>query len=238
MNGSREEQERDQQERLRQQQVKDAFALFKRHPKFPGVFVQIGDKGSELERVTPLAEMERLSEPRLEYFLKYLDIQGAGYLQLVDDLKLQEALEAIMDDFVRIAWFQVSGMPLDAVPFPLPFATPHPVQVHLKRLMQRAIHWRMEGYRRLDSLGKETPKPDAETAHYPKTRVGYRSEVRAWMEGKFSSVKAAATNLGVSESVLKSIMASKGKVKYSRETLDSVLKKILRKSGDQSGDHS
>jgi hypothetical protein len=56
---------------------------------------------------------------------------------------------------------------------------------------------------------------------------GYRAEVRGWMKQTgFTSVGDAARYLGVSESTLKSIMTSKGDIRHSRPTLDSVLMKV------------
>ena len=58
-------------------------------------------------------------------------------------------------------------------------------------------------------------------------RKGYKAEVRQWMKRKkVETVDDAAAHLGVSVDVLKSIMSDKGKPRYGKETLESVLKKI------------
>jgi len=62
--------------------------------------------------------------------------------------------------------------------------------------------------------------------HYeiPMSRKGYRAEVRAWMQRKqIKTVALAARRLGVSESVLKSIMSSRGTPRYGQERLQHVL---------------
>ena len=62
--------------------------------------------------------------------------------------------------------------------------------------------------------------------HYevPVSRKGYRAQVRAWMQRKqIRTVALAAKRLGVSESVLKSIMSSKGTPRYGQEKLQQVL---------------
>jgi hypothetical protein len=64
-------------------------------------------------------------------------------------------------------------------------------------------------------------------------RREYRSEIRAWMtKAEIASVKDAARRLCVSETVLKSMMTTKGKKRYGNDKLTDVLKVI--KSGDQS----
>ena len=58
-------------------------------------------------------------------------------------------------------------------------------------------------------------------------RRGYRKEVRSWIEREsLGNVERAARRLGLSKSALKSIMSSKGKPRYSKETLERVLKEI------------
>ena len=59
------------------------------------------------------------------------------------------------------------------------------------------------------------------------TRRAYRPEVHAWMKAKgIQTISAAAERIKVSQSVLKSIMSSRGKRKYSDETLAEVLRRI------------
>jgi hypothetical protein len=59
------------------------------------------------------------------------------------------------------------------------------------------------------------------------TRRGYKAEVRAYMErSQISTIADAARRLGVGYDTLKSIMSSKGKPRYSKETLQNVLQKI------------
>lgn len=58
-------------------------------------------------------------------------------------------------------------------------------------------------------------------------RKGYKAEVRQWMKRrKVEKLDDATPHLGVSVDVLKSIMSDKGKPRYGKETLESVLKKI------------
>lgn len=203
-------------ERLRRERVNAAIAQFKEHRKFPAAVVQIEDKNTELQKIKP--DAPRLSESLIEYAVKYLDIHGEAYLQLVDSQSLQEHFEAVMDDLTRMAWFNASGLPMEAIPPAMPFATPRPEQLQLKRLQERTRHWKTEGYRRLAQRVAGDTKP---------VRKGYRNEITAWMrKSEISSQVFAAKRLNVSIDVLKSIMSDKGRPRYSHDTLQDVLGKI------------
>jgi len=58
-------------------------------------------------------------------------------------------------------------------------------------------------------------------------RRGYRNEIHQWIEREgLKNVEQAARRLHLSKSALKSIMSSRGKPRYSQETLERVLKEI------------
>ena len=60
-----------------------------------------------------------------------------------------------------------------------------------------------------------------------RSRRGYSEQIHQWIEREgLGNVERAARRLGVSKSVLKSIMSTKGKMRYSQETLERVLKEI------------
>jgi len=111
--------------------------------------------------------------------------------------------------------------------------------------MRDAIHEELERtvplatIRPAASEAKSTGIPTPHQTNVPLR--GYRVQVRKWMrDHEIPSVRVAARRLGVSESVLKSIMTNKGKIRHSPETLEMVLKSICDQSGDQSqvtGDH-
>jgi hypothetical protein len=94
---------------------------------------------------------------------------------------------------------------------------------------KRVRHWYEQSLEKVVSLTATPPNsPDTKTR-----RRSYRKEVRAWMKRKeISSVRVAASRLAVSESILKSIMADHGKIKYGAATLKSVREKIGLKDGD------
>jgi hypothetical protein len=66
-------------------------------------------------------------------------------------------------------------------------------------------------------------KTSSRDAPTPQLRRGYRQEVNNWK--KDLTIPQAAHKLGVGESVLKSIMSSKGRLRCSPETRDATLKK-------------
>jgi len=56
---------------------------------------------------------------------------------------------------------------------------------------------------------------------------GYRAEIQAWMASmQLENLDQASRRLGLSKSALKSIMSTKGKPRYSQETLKRVLTEI------------
>jgi hypothetical protein len=62
------------------------------------------------------------------------------------------------------------------------------------------------------------------------TRVGYRTEIRAYMKGhSLKTNQEAARHFHISVATLKSIMSSRGKPRYSQDKLDSILGKIGHK---------
>jgi hypothetical protein len=217
-------------ERQRQRKVGEAIKLFERHPLYPAALVEIDDKERTFVDNRSDAQLVLQSEDRLSYLLQFLDARGEALLKVATDLEYQKAMVTLMSDTVNWAFRELTRMPIDLL-LPLPPGTKEPpLHAQAKKIARRAHYWNIEALRRIASsptVPNVAPKPP---------RRGYRSEVREWMqEHQIASVKAAAKRLGVSDSVLKSIMASKGKVKYSHETLESVLKKI---GHGTSGDHS
>jgi hypothetical protein len=216
-------------ERLRKEKALAAKALFKQHPKFPATWVQIVDAEKQIINSISSAARERLSEPRLEHLIELFDLRSECLLQLVDNIQLQEAFEILVDDLARQAWWELSALPVNGLQPIAPFSTPHPSQIKQDKIFERAHHWTTEGYRRLAEMADQK----VESTAAPKRRA-YRAEVSAWM-GRVGLDKQtqAAKRLGVSLDVLKSIMTDKGRARYSRETLDSVLEKIMpKKDGD------
>jgi hypothetical protein len=217
-----EDKRRQQEDLLRHETLTKAVALFEQNPEYPGALVQISDTDQEIEARKPDEAKERLSEARLEHLMKFIDVRGKAYLRLVTDLESAKAFTAIMDDFARATWWQLSGgVPIEAIAPTSPFAEPIPTQLQRDRIVRAAHHWVMEGYRRLESLRKQV-SPQAEP-----TRRGYRKEVTAWMKRKtITSQSEAARELGISIDVLKSIMSDRGRARYGEGTLERVLETI------------
>ena len=181
--------------------------------------VRINERELEVQKNMPEAARERLSNTRLEYFLKILDIHGEAYLDLVSDLESVEAVGVMMEFRARAAWWETSWLPLDMPSDP--FGKPLPVHIQIDTVTKRARHWVMEAYGRLAAMNAQAPSTVVAI------RRGYRAEVRAWMKREgISSVQKAAKKLAVSDSTLKSIMSNRGDVRYSPETLAEILAKI------------
>jgi hypothetical protein len=216
----------ERQERARLKALEKAFSLLQSNPDYPSVEVQIYDQEKEIQR-SAADESERFSEARMDYALRWFDIHAAAYSRLVTDLESHKAFAGIVGDLLRRSWLYFSGglVPLEEVPpVVVPPAKTHPWRIQADKMNKKAHHWLIEALRPIAQ-----PQGSARPA-----RRGYRKEVRVWMQkNEIDSVKVAAHRLGVSDSVLKSIMATKGKVRYGHGTLQSVLEQIGFKSGDQ-----
>jgi hypothetical protein len=198
--------------RLRQRKLEQAIDVLKANPKFPAAQVQAHDRAAErVKNLSP--EESRFGTPeRMNLALEILKIQAEAYLDLVKDMKSQEALMTFLEESGRKAFENFAGVPLEAV-----------VSVRgdeLQVIQQRVSYWVNEGYKRL------IPSPSG-TIEQTAPRRGYRAEVKEWMAAReIETVAKAAKALAVSETTLKSIMSDKGDVRYSRGTLEQILKKI------------
>ncbi len=202
--------------------VQEAYALLERNPAFPAVRVEMYDKEKALAESRTEEEEKIQSEARLRHFLKIVDIRGEGYSRLVSKMDEQKALETMMEDLARWAWYQVSRIPLDILPDLPPGAKGTPHHTDARMLISRTQHWIIEGLRRIAAL-RENENTDLTKPQ----RRGYRSEIKGWMKQTgIGSQSEAARRLGVSIDVLKSIMSDKGRARFSDETLKDVLKKI------------
>ncbi len=163
-----ERQEKQDAERLRQENVVKAIKLIERNPEFSDVLVQIHDRNQALEAQMPTEAKERLSEARLTYLLKWVEIFGEAHLRVVTDLESVESLTTIMEHFVRATWLKFSGIPMEEIRPSPQFAQPHPTQSKRDKLLKAAQHWVMEWHRRLASLRKD--RPEVMTEEQPSTR--------------------------------------------------------------------
>jgi hypothetical protein len=79
----------------------------------------------------------------------------------------------------------------------------------------------------LSDRKRKRSRPAVPGASKPVWRQGYKKEVDQWMEKKgLGKLSEAADRLGISLSTLKSIRSNKGRMRYGKETLEAVLKKI------------
>jgi len=108
---------------------------------------------------------------------------------------------------------------------------PRPIRPKIFRAFKNSTEWRRYQGELLEVAGLQS-RPDVSTSAPLATntiepRKGYRSEVRQWMKANgISGVKAAAKRLAVSDSTLKSIMSTKGEIRYSPNKLADILAKI------------
>src|ERR1700680_1172230 len=93
-------------ERSRQTKLSIAMSLLKVHPSFPGAQVQIHEQTKALIGDRSLEELAPGTDARMELALGIFDIRSKAYLDLVADIKSQEAYMTILGEFARAVWEQ------------------------------------------------------------------------------------------------------------------------------------
>jgi len=142
-------------ERLRQEEVAKARAFLEQHHHdFHDVMVQIYDQCTEVETKILEDEKKRLSEERLGYLLRFVEIHGRQFLRLVNDPESLKAYTVIINDYVVRTWWQFSGIPIDVIPMTAPFAPPTSAQSRRDRLLKAARDLIMDGHRQIAELRK------------------------------------------------------------------------------------
>ena len=184
-----------------QQAQEKAIALLKRNPNWPGVVVRVNEGELEIQNTMPQAAKERLSDARLEHFLKILDVHGEAYLVLVSDLESVEAIAVVMEWQARIAWENISWLPFDMPSDP--FGQPHPVHIQIDKVTKRARRWIVEAYRRLAILIKNNPPQlEASTPNVSRRKkLEPKPEKLANLDGTLNRV-GAADALGITPRTL------------------------------------
>jgi hypothetical protein len=125
--------------------------LFRRHPDYPSVQVELHDKSNTLLDDVILASNPARSVGRAAILIKFFDIYGAGYLRLVDDINFHEAYSHILDDAVRNTWALYADK--DGGLFSsLAFTD----QAFVNELRLRERYWKIEGFRRIEEIRKAT----------------------------------------------------------------------------------
>ena len=200
------------------EKIRLANEQLKKHPDFASVMVQIGDAiriGNYAQR------LERLpieSSVRMELVIEILDLRAGSFVNLVSSLDDHGAFRVILWEIARSVWFDFAHFNVEAAN-----KATSGRQSRWREITQRCEYWQIEGFRRLVPQVQATEKPIAK-------RQGYRDHIRSWMKLKnIKTVELAAKHLGVSSSTLKSIMSSVGQVRYSPETLATVLSKTQYK---------
>jgi len=143
--------------RLRHEAAQKGDELFQTNPDYSSALVYIHDREEIIENEASEAARERLTDERLEYLTRRLDARGEGFLRLVKDLDSEKAFAAVMDNIMRALWWEFGGFPIEVVLVVPPFAQKQkpPTQLQAERFQRRALHWIMEGHRRIDALRKQ-----------------------------------------------------------------------------------
>jgi hypothetical protein len=134
--------------------------------------------------------------------------------------RIRGALPEFMDDLSHRTYF-------DKHPDPAAYHASERFKATLKKKSKEWKGWRAihEGLKQVAELRGALDQTGSATRGA--LHQGYRKQIQDWMEREgLEKVEHAARRLHLSKSALKSIMSSKGKPRYSRETLKRVLKEI------------
>ena len=169
-------------------------------------------------------EAERLILRYIEsvFFAFAAQVVEAGKEGLWNGERIRKALPEFLDDLGHHVWF-------DKHPDPGAY---HASEQFKKTLEKESRDWK--GWRAVHEGLKEVaelPEPSREIGgpaiHVKPDHRGYAKQIWQWIEREdLETVECAARRLHLSKSALKSMMSSKGKPRYSQETLDRVLREI------------
>ncbi len=138
-------------------QGRRALEILKPHRDFPRIQLQIMEGTEEVAASAKdrLPKPELPSDDRLRYAIQLLDLRAANYVQLVSDLKSQEAFTKLLLSLRRAAWEEYRGI-----------AEIEPIvgNKELEQIDKRVLHWRKESYKRC------IPKEDV-TKKYSRRRL-------------------------------------------------------------------
>jgi hypothetical protein len=191
---------------------------FETRKELPQVLVDIHEGLEQVDTTKPEVTKDRLSEANLGYYINQLDVFGSAWVRLVNTFEDAKQFNTLIQDYMRGRWQSFAAMPIDSVPPTELAMNPAPLCSSRDAMMKRALHWQVEGFRRVANANKVSEK---------RARRGYRHEVLAWMKvHEIEKLDVAAKRLGTSKSALKSIMSDRGQIRYGEETLVRILKEI------------
>jgi len=95
----------------RNKSVEEAIRLLESHPDFRRVQVLTRDRLREAEWKAPVEARVYGSRARLGYILNRFDIRSEAFLELVSDIAMQDAYMVVVEQLVREAWEEHTGLP-------------------------------------------------------------------------------------------------------------------------------
>jgi hypothetical protein len=127
--------------------TEDAVRLFELCPDFPRVVARMLERLEEAARNSPPEARAFGSKAGIQYVLSRFDIRAESFLELVSDIKLQNAFMVVLNHFKRIAWEEYSGGPIEII-------RPASAQAYADlEAIQAKVQPRIcEGYERLEFL--------------------------------------------------------------------------------------
>jgi hypothetical protein len=146
--------------RARRAALDGAVSVLKKHPRFPAAQVQILARSKELMDGLTEQEKQWATSARIAVVLRQLDVRAEAYLDLVDDMKSQEAFMTVLNNLGIQAWGEYTGYDPELV-------QPIAGDPQVDAIRQRVAHWVGEGYKRL--MNQESKPPSDETQLRPES---------------------------------------------------------------------
>jgi hypothetical protein len=139
-----------QEYQRRDEAAEDAIKIFESHHDFARVQVRMRERMEQATRNLPTDARTFGSKARLEHVLSLFDIRAEAFLELVSDIRSQNALMVVLESFGRVVWEEYTGWPLEVMRPASAKADAVLSKIHAK--VQR---WTYEGYKRLANLTAE-----------------------------------------------------------------------------------
>lgn len=179
--------------------LKEAIALLETKPGWPAAKVAVYDDQKALKENQAEEEKQPLTEARLGYVIRALDIVGKYYTELIDDLPTQKAVAVLLFDAQINSWVKFSGLPPDMVPPKHPIeGKQHEWTNFADRITDRAQHWMMEGLRRIKPKATDASTHSVSGTRKPRTIREPKSELLSNPEVTTLSRLRSAEALGIS----------------------------------------
>jgi hypothetical protein len=180
----------------------EALKLFESQPEFALVEHRMRESHGELDKRLSPEATHLGTQARLEYVIERNEIRAKAFLQLVDDVKAQNAFSILLRCIVRAGFQEYTGYSMEGA---------RPLGQECQRvdeLMQLIPKWEKAGYERLAKKSGAPGNLSQVDPHAAKTNQSRAEQAReiinGWQAGKTPRLRnpEAAKRLGIGQTTL------------------------------------